>query len=255
MSAEQYLPRDALGYRAKIGVVVPGTNTIVQPEYEALKPPGVSNHVMRMLLPARPYDDMKNYQQALETEHGNLEEALDTLLLCEPQVVAHGHSIHSFRGDVERALAEKEHLENYCKLPFMTPSLSLLAGLEAIGRPRNLGILTPYWPPADEMIANWFRSAGYKPVHSSGLKTVGPISVAMVRPEVIMAAFDAINTPDVEALIHVGTNLPVSGLTEAIEKRCGKPLIGVNVATYWAALRRLGIKDRIEGFGMLVREH
>ena len=60
---------------------------------------------------------------------------------------------------------------------------------------------------------------------------------------------------DVEALIHVGTNLPVSGLTEAIEKRCGKPLIGVNVATYWAALRRLGINDRIEGFGMLVREH
>lgn len=255
MSAEQYLSRDVLGVRAKIGVVVPATNTVVQPEYEALKPPGVSNHVMRMLLPARPYDDMKNYQQALETEHGNLEEALQTLLLCEPDAVAHGHSVHSFRGSVERALAEKEYLEKYCKLPFMTPSLSLLSGLEAIGKPRNLAILTPYWPPADEMIANFFRSAGYNPVHSAGLKTVGPLSVAMVRPEVIMAAFDAINTPDVEVLIHVGTNLPVSGITEAIEQRCGKPLIGVNVATYWAALRRLGIEDRIEGFGMLVREH
>ncbi len=255
MSAEQYLPHDALGYRAKIGVVVPGTNTIVQPEYEALKPPGVTNHVMRMLLPSRPYDDMKSYQKALETEGGNLEEALKTLLLCEPDAVAHGHSIHSFRGDVDRALEEKAELEKFCNRPFMTPSLSLLAGLEAIGKPRKLGILTPYWPPADEMIANWFRSAGYTPVHSTGLKTVGPLSVAMVKPEVIMAAFEAINTPEVEVLIHVGTNLPVSGITEAIEQRCGKPLIGVNVATYWAALRQLGIKDRIEGFGVLVREH
>ena len=77
----------------------------------------------------------------------------------------------------------------------------------------------------------------------------------MVRPEAIIAGFEAINTPDVDVLIHVGTNLPVSGITELIEQRCGKPLIGVNVATYWAALRRIGIKDRIEGFGVLVREH
>ena len=105
------------------------------------------------------------------------------------------------------------------------------------------------------MIAAWFRSAGYNPVHATGLKTVGPLSVAMVRPEAIIAGFEAINTPDVDVLIHVGTNLPVSGITELIEQRCGKPLIGVNVATYWAALRRIGIKDRIEGFGVLVREH
>jgi len=56
---------DTIAYRAKVAVVVPATNTVVQPEMEAMRPPGVTNHVMRMLLPARPYDDMKNYQQAL----------------------------------------------------------------------------------------------------------------------------------------------------------------------------------------------
>jgi len=52
--------------------------------------------------------------------------------------------------------------------------------------------------------------------------------------------------------VHVGTALPVSAITAAIEHRHGKPLIGVNVATYWAALRAIGIQDRIAGFGMLV---
>ena len=92
-------------------------------------------------------------------------------------------------------------------------------------------------------------------VVNHGLKAKGPISVAQFTPEHIMEGFKTLNVAGVDAFVHVGTNLPVSGLTEAIEKRCGKPLIGVNVATYWAALRRLGINDGIEGFGMLVREH
>ena len=41
-------PRDRLGFRAKLGVIVPSTNTIVQPEFDAMRPLGVSNHVSRI---------------------------------------------------------------------------------------------------------------------------------------------------------------------------------------------------------------
>lgn len=97
---------DALATRAKIAVIVPATNTVVQPEMEAMRPNGVTNHVSRMLLPPRPYDNMQVYRDALENEKGNLEEALNLVLPCQPHAVAHGHSIHSFRGDRARALAE-----------------------------------------------------------------------------------------------------------------------------------------------------
>lgn len=242
---------DLLGFRAKVGIVVPGTNTTVQPEFEAMRPPGVTNHVSRMLLPPRPYDDMATYQQALQTEEGELNEALDLLMLCEPAVVAHGHSIHSFRGDVAHARAEQERLSDYCKVPFWTPSVAILRGLEALGGIRRIAILTPYWPPADLMIANWFRSGGFDVVGSDGLKTRGPTNVARVPVDTILAGFEMVDSPRAEALIQVGTALPVSALTEAIEKKHGKPLVGVNVATYWAALRSIGIDDPIPGFGAL----
>jgi maleate isomerase len=91
---------------------------------------------------------------------------------------------------------------------------------------------------------------------SHGLKAKGPISVAQFTAGDIFAGFDQLAaTKGVEALVHVGTNLPVSALTDAIEARYGVPLIGVNVATYWLALRRAGIQDRIEGFGVLARAH
>ena len=45
---------DALGYRKKIGIVVPSTNTVAGPESEALRPPGVTNHVARLTIQDRP---------------------------------------------------------------------------------------------------------------------------------------------------------------------------------------------------------
>lgn len=243
---------DTLATRGKIAVVVPATNTVVQPEFEAMRPSGVTNHVTRMYLPPRPYDDLEVYRRALETEEGNLDEALKLVLPCEPHVVAHGHSIHSFRGNRLRAETEKNTLEALCGIPFITPSMAVLAGLEAIGNPRRIAILTPYWPPADTLISEFFTACGYEVVRAHGLKAVGPTAVAQITPEQINEGFRAADDPRAEALIHVGTNLPVSAMTGQIETVHGKPLIGVNVATYWHALRRIGIIDRVEGFGMLL---
>jgi maleate isomerase len=243
---------DTLAARAKIGVVVPSTNTTVQPEYESMRPPGVTHHVTRMVLPPRPYDDMAAYRQALETEKGELDEALERVLECEPHVIAHGHSVHSFRGTIETAGAEVAKLEAFCERPFVTPSISVIKGLEAIGRPRRIGVLTPYWPPAGEMVANFFISAGYETVSVVNMQVKGPTNVAKIPYTDTLAAFARLDRPEVEAFVHVGTALPVTAITEQIESTYGKPLIGVNVATYWAALRAAGVNDRIRGFGRLL---
>ena len=45
---------DALAPRLKFGVIAPATNTIVQPEYDAMRPPGVSNQMARVVIPDTP---------------------------------------------------------------------------------------------------------------------------------------------------------------------------------------------------------
>ena len=244
---------DTLGFRAILGAIVPSTNTVVQPEYEGMRVPGVTNHTMRMELPTRPYDDMKKYREALDTEEGNLAEAVRLLVNCEPDVIAHGHSIHSFRGNIDRAQADQDKLAALAGVPFMTPSVSVVRGLEAMGLKR-IAVLTPYWPPADELIRSFFVDSGFDVVSQVGMKCQGPTNVARTSLDAIRAAFLELDHPDAEAFVHVGTNLPVSAITEDIEKASGKPLIGVNVATYWNALRSIGIQDRKEGYGRLFAE-
>jgi maleate isomerase len=105
------------------------------------------------------------------------------------------------------------------------------------------------------MIAAFFTACGFKVVATHGLKSTGPTDVARFTEQQIMQGFESVDRSEAQALIHVGTNLPVSALTPVVEQQRGKPLIGVNIATYWLALRRLGIQDRLNGHGILAEQH
>ena len=57
-----------------------------------------------------------------------------------------------------------------------------------------------------------------------------------------------------DAIVQVGTNLSMVRLAAAAELFLGKPVIAINTATYWHALRANGIADRMAGFGRLLEE-
>jgi maleate isomerase len=59
---------------------------------------------------------------------------------------------------------------------------------------------------------------------------------------------------DIDAIVQVGTNLPMMRFAAAAEMYLGKPVIAINTATYWNALRRNDITDRKEGLGRLMSE-
>jgi maleate isomerase len=59
---------------------------------------------------------------------------------------------------------------------------------------------------------------------------------------------------DVDAIVQIGTNLSMVRLAAAAEMWLGKPVIAINTATYWHALRANGIEDRADGFGRLLAE-
>jgi maleate isomerase len=55
--------------------------------------------------------------------------------------------------------------------------------------------------------------------------------------------------------VQVGTNLACAAVAAEAERWLGKPVIAINAATYWYALRQNGIDDRQLGFGSLLAEH
>jgi maleate isomerase len=63
----------------------------------------------------------------------------------------------------------------------------------------------------------------------------------------------AATNPD--AVLQLGTSLPMMGFVEEAERSFGLPIVPANGALLWHAMRSQGIHDRYTGFGSLFRDH
>ena len=76
-----------------------------------------------------------------------------------------------------------------------------------------------------------------------------------MQPEVLRQHLVEIDDDGIDAIVQVGTNLSMIGLAIEMEKKLGKPVIAINSATYWHALRGNGILDQFSGYGPLFESH
>jgi maleate isomerase len=130
------------------------------------------------------------------------------------------------------------------------------AALRAYGRSvKRLGIITPYMPVGDRQVRRFFTDCGYQVVNLLGLKCRSPVLIAHESKRTLRDAINRVNRGRVDAVVQVGTNLAMAQVAALAEFWLDKPVIAINTATYWHALRQYGIKDRIQGWGSLLSEH
>ena len=75
---------DVAGFRAKIGVLIPSTNTIVEADCSALHIPGVTFHTGRMYIAHHELGSDRAFEQLLAEINASLDIALRVVLTCEP---------------------------------------------------------------------------------------------------------------------------------------------------------------------------
>lgn len=107
---------------------------------------------------------------------------------------------------------------------------------------------------ADSQVRRFFTDCGYEVVNLDGLKCASPVLIAHVSQAELREAIRRVDGEGVEAIVQVGTNLAMARLAGFAEFWLQKPVVAINTATYWWALRSNGIADRRDGFGTLLRD-
>src|SRR5688572_13122048 len=120
---------------------------------------------------------------------------------------------------------------------------------------RRLGIITPYMPVGDRQVRRFFTDCGYQVVNLLGLKCRSPVLIAHESKRTLRDAIQRVNRGKVDAIVQVGTNLAMAEVAAMAEFWLDKPVIAINTATYWHALREYGIRDRVQGWGSLLADH
>jgi maleate isomerase len=247
---------DTLAPRGKFGVLAPSTNTSVQPEFDAMRPWGVTHHHSRLVIPDSRVSDDASFLAMMDNIRAALFPALEAVLTCDPDYVILGMSSETFWDGLEGSKKLERKLKRIAKRGLAMGSDACRAALAAYGRSiRRLGVVTPYMPVGDRQVVRFFSECGYEVVNLHGFKCTSPRAIAEVTPRELREAIQRVNRGKVDAVVQVGTNLACAGVAAMAEFWLDKPVLAINTATYWYALRDYGIKDRVAGFGSLLAEH
>ncbi len=245
---------DSLGWRHKFAVLVPSTNTSVQPEFDAMRPPGVTNHVSRIRIPNIPLNNDGDFNRLIALIAEAQDEAVDSAMSCEPDRLVLGISAETFWDGLAASRKLKAELHERTGLPVSMGSEACEASFQVLGMKR-IAVITPYHPVGDRNVVRFFEEAGFEVRRIKGLRCESPVKIAHVSQAQLRNALLELDGDDIDGLVQVGTNLAMARLAGDAETWLAKPVVAINTAIYWHALRQSGVADRIEGFGSLLERH
>lgn len=241
---------DGMHRRAKIGVVIPSTNTSVETDYNLISPDNVSFHTARIFINTSIDSDDKAQETLRQIRDGS-EKAIHDVITCLPDHLIMGMSSETFVGGLEGSRELTKRMEKWSGLKVSTGSEATNLALESIGA-KKIAVLTPYQPTIDAQVEKYFDDLGYDMVAMKSLRCPTATGIADVTGDEILAAIDELTEmadEDFDAFVQAGTNLSSWRVADAVEEKTGKPLIAINVATLWHALNELGLDPTLKGVG------
>ncbi len=243
-----------IGPRGRIGVIIPSTNIGVEYDCQRIIPEGVTWHFARFFVgqPDLSSDDM--FLAFIDAIRETIPDAMRDIMTCEPSYIMMGMSAETFWGGLEGNMEFEARLRSAIgpQMGLTSGAAALTAALDAFGA-KTVAALTPYQNVGDVQVRRFLEESGYNVTKVIGLKCDTATSIAHTPPrEVIETVLEQLDGANVDAIVQAGTNLSTLDIFPTLEKKLGKPIIPINVATIWHALRAHGVMDKFYGRGLLL---
>lgn len=235
------------GWRARIGFLVAPGNPTVEPEMQALCPPGASLHFTRLSAsgPAGTHagQEARNLSQA-----ASVPEAVKLLAMVSPAVIVLAHTATSYTLGQAREAALVAEMEALSGTRFITAFGSTLAALAALGCTR-IAYGTPYSEATTLQGKQHLEAHGIMVVSHGTLPNVRNIYEESEARAYALAR--SVDHPDAEAVFLSGTGMPTIGVLQTLEDDLGKPVISAASVMMWRALQVARIRHSQPGYGRI----
>ncbi|GAB5445306.1 maleate cis-trans isomerase family protein [Gymnodinialimonas sp.] len=232
---------DRFGPRGVIAVMIPQQNSNMQPEYEAMRPAGINHQMYRF--------DISKQDRVPE----EMIRALPQAAGCWPDMVVCSNSVEMRHWSVARQIWYREATRAAMPgVPMVWASDACVAALHSVGA-RKIGFISPMSDAYSQSVQDYYAAHGMETVTATALQVKASAEIIKVPVDAIHAAFEAVNGAGVDTFLHVGGALGIVDMIDDLEARLGKPIVSSNAATYWYALRQMGIDDPLDRGGRLTR--
>ena len=231
----------------RVGLLIPSSNSTIEPEYYAVMPPSVSVHFARLTMTevndaglARQDEDVVQQARLLATA------GVEVILFCQTAA--------SFYKGLEYDAGLKRRIAEASGKPALTAAQTIVDALNILDVQR-IALATPFVPEINDISRRFLAENGFDVVAAEGLAYVDNFSIAQIDRQTVRDLARRADRPDAEAIVLPGGNMPCLSVAEELEGELGKPIVTTNQAGMWALLRQLGGFDRLTGLGRLLREN
>jgi len=240
--------KDHYGWRARIGLIYMASSTVMEPEFYAMAPEGVSVHTTRIHLPEASVEGLGNMM-----EGDKVEEAAALLSKAPLDVITFGGTSATFLeglGNDRKVIARIEDVSAGVRAS--ATSTAAVRALSALGV-KKLSFVGPYISEVTERGRTFFEQSGFEVTGAHGMEVRGDRDINDISLERTYS-FTRDRVEDQAQGVFIScTGLRTIGAIEALEQDLGRPVISAVQATFWDALRIAGVGENIEGFGSLFR--
>lgn len=237
-----------IGWRARLGFLVPPGNPTVETEMIALAPKGVSVHFHRMVARGAT-GSLDGQDERNRSMVAHIDDSVEMLAMVQPDVIVIAHTATSYhlgsRGETEMLARLKETT----KTEVTTAFAAVIRALERLDVNR-IALGTPYDDATTAQGKTHLEANGIEVVSCINLK--GITNIYDTTPEHAYRLARSADTTAAQAVFLSGTGMPTLPVLEMLEADLAKPVLSSASAMMWHALRLTGIQEKIPGHGRLL---
>ena len=166
---------------ARIGVVVPVSNSNLEPDLALLAPEGVSFHVSRS--GGYDLDAIPDEHQMRRYSDTHSDDVVDALRHCGSQVILYGCTSATLAQGPVYDAAFRERIEARTGIPAMTAAGAVVEALRAVGA-GTFAFTSPYVAALNDLAVSFIEASGFRCAGRADVPTpLGIEEVAALTPK------------------------------------------------------------------------
>jgi maleate isomerase len=231
-----------MSHPTSIGLIIPSSNRLTEPQFNAYAPSGVGIHVTRLRMTGK-------FRKPLGELKRPLTEAAQALSDVKPGVIVFHCTANSMESGLAHEKAIVDIVESASGCPTITTAQAITQAFDHFDV-QKLVLISPYVKATNQLEVNYLSESGYTVLHELGLG-LETHAYSAVTPQEWKTIVQENTRPDADGYFLSCTNTRMIEAIADLERDLDKPVINSNQATLWACLNRLGIAHSDPKLGRL----
>jgi len=237
-----------IGWRARLGLMVPSINVNMEKEFNLMAPVGVSIHYARLPVTEGILSKVKQLEKSnLDRLRESMPKAAIELQHAEVDVIGSGFTAGGWILGLEGHMKLIKSIEHQVGVPIVTATIAVMEAMQKLGM-RRIVVATPYVETSNQRGREFLKANGFDIL---AIETIGELAHTVSSGRIYRFA-KKLFVPEADGIFISCTDFPSLEILQALENDIGKPVVSSNQALMWKMLQVARVHESMKGFGSLL---